>query len=81
MTEQTTQGHNRVREFVERIENLEAEKKTFTDDIREVYAEAKKADLNTKALRRLIVERRQDREAVEELEEAMDIYRHALGMT
>lgn len=69
---------SKLKSFVERIEKLEEEQRAIGVDKRAVYDDAKDADYNTKALRKLIAERRQkDREAVTE---AMDGYRVALGM-
>ncbi len=49
------------RPFVERIERLEEEKKTISEDIRDVYAESKANGFDTKALRAVIRLRKRDR--------------------
>jgi len=68
----------RLKSFVDRIEHEEEDLRERRKGVREIYDEAKDAQYNTKALRKLIAERRQkDRE---EIAEAMDGYRHALGM-
>lgn len=69
-----------LRAFVERIERLEEEKQTIADDIKDVYGEAKATGFDTKALRKIIQERKQDQDARQEFETVLDIYRHALGM-
>jgi len=69
-----------IKTFVSRIEVLEAEKRDLAADIKDIYAEAKSAGYNTKALRKVIAERRIDAAKRQELEETMDQYRHALGM-
>ena len=76
---------DQLKAFVERIEKLEEEKKAISDDIRDVYAEAKGNGFDVKALRmvirwsgtepklRLMVEAREDglmRRALESLEQA-----------
>ena len=43
-----------LKSFVERIEKLEEEKKALAEDVREVYAEAKGAGFDTKALRTVV---------------------------
>ena len=42
---------DQLKAFVERIERLEEEKKTISDDIRDVYAESKANGFDVKALR------------------------------
>lgn len=80
-------GHNsgtaaagQLRAFVERIERLEEEKKTIADDIKDVYAEAKGSGFDTKAIRKIISERKQDAAERLEFESILDLYRHALNM-
>lgn len=69
-----------LRAIVERIERLEEEKKAIADDIKDVYGEAKANGYDTKALRKIVAERKQDRNEREEAEAVLDLYRHALGM-
>ena len=49
-----------LKAFVERVERLEEEKKTISDDIRDVYAEAKSSGFDVKALRAVVRLRKQD---------------------
>lgn len=70
----------RLRSFIERIERLEEERKALSDDIRDVYAEAKAIGFDAKAMRQIIRERKMDRDDRAELEALLDTYRHALGM-
>jgi len=46
-----TVAADQLRLFIERIERLEEEKKGISDDVRDVYAEAKGTGFDTKALR------------------------------
>lgn len=79
-------GHNsgvapdRLKSFVERVEQLEEEKKGLADDIRDVVAEAKGAGFDTKILRKVIRLRKQDKAKREEEEALTEVYLHALGM-
>lgn len=73
-------GKDQLRAFVERIERLEEEKKTTSDDIRDVYAEAKGNGFDTKALRAVIRLRKQDANERAEHEAILDTYMQALGM-
>jgi uncharacterized protein (UPF0335 family) len=70
----------KLKSFIERIERLDEEKKGISDDIREVFAEAKGQGFDTKAMRTVIKERKQDAAALDEFEAVLDLYRHALGM-
>jgi uncharacterized protein (UPF0335 family) len=69
-----------LKSFVERIERLEEEKKALGGDIKEVYAEAKGTGFDPKIMRMLIKERRMDKDALDEQEMLLDVYRRALGM-
>jgi uncharacterized protein (UPF0335 family) len=71
---------DQLKAFVERIERLEEEKKTTSDDIRDVYAEAKGTGFDTKALRSIVRLRKLDTDERREQQEVLDTYLHALGM-
>lgn len=78
-------GHNQVareqlRSLVERIERLEDEKKAISDDIRDVYAEAKGNGFDTKVLRQVISLRKMDQTERQEQDAIRDLYLSALGM-
>jgi uncharacterized protein (UPF0335 family) len=69
-----------LRAFVERIERLGEEKKTISDDIRDVFAEAKANGFDVKALRTVIKLRKLDLAERREQEAVLETYMHALGM-
>ncbi|MDZ7823145.1 MAG: DUF2312 domain-containing protein [Ahrensia sp.] len=71
---------DQLRAFVERIERLEEEKKTISDDIKDVYGEAKGNGFDTKVLRKVVSLRKQDMNERLEHEAVLDLYLHALGM-
>ena len=71
---------DQLKAFVERIERLEEEKKATSDDIRDVYAEAKGTGFDTKALRTIVRLRKMDTDERREQAEVLDTYLHALGM-
>jgi len=80
-------GHNsgadvkaKLKSLVERLENLEQEKKSFADDIKDVYVEAKSQGFDVKALRSIIRRRKQDADKLKEHEAIVDTYLMALGM-
>ncbi len=69
-----------LRAFIERIERLEEEKKSISDDIKDVYAELKGTGFDTKAVRTIIRLRKQDQAERQEAEAILDLYMNALGM-
>ena len=69
-----------LRQFIERAEHLEAEKKDIAEQISEVMAEAKGRGYDTKALRTLLKMRKQNRDQRAEEEAILDLYKSALGM-
>lgn len=79
MSNESTIGAE-LRQFIERIENLESERKDIADQVKEVYAEAKGRGFHAPAIREIIKERRLDPDSVAEQEAILDIYRNALGM-
>ena len=78
-------GHNsiaadRLLSLIERIERLGEEKKALQEDIKDIFAEAKGAGFDVKALREVLKLRAQDKEEREEREAIRDAYLRALGM-
>jgi uncharacterized protein (UPF0335 family) len=80
-------GHNsesfakdQLKSIIERIERLEEEKKTISDDVKGVYAEAKGNGFDTKALRTIVRMRKQDANERQEQETILETYLQALGM-
>ncbi|HMA57219.1 MAG TPA: DUF2312 domain-containing protein [Pseudolabrys sp.] len=71
---------DQLKAFIERIERLEEEKKATSDDLRDVYAEAKATGFDTKALRTIVRLRKMDTDERREQQEVLDTYLHALGM-
>ncbi len=69
-----------LRQFIERFERLESEKKDIADQQKEVMAEAKGRGYDTRVMRKLVAMRRRDREDLAEEEAVLDLYREALGM-
>jgi uncharacterized protein (UPF0335 family) len=77
-TEEVNAGH--LRAFIERIERLEEEKKALSDDIKDVYGEAKANGFDVKIMRKIVSLRRKDRDERMEEETILDLYLAALGM-
>ncbi|MCU0885308.1 MAG: DUF2312 domain-containing protein [Hyphomicrobiales bacterium] len=70
---------DQLKSIVERIERLEEEKKTITDDIKEVYSEAKANGYDVKVLRKVISIRKRDLRERREEEAILDLYLQAVG--
>ncbi|CAA7617202.1 DUF2312 domain-containing protein [Magnetospirillum sp. SS-4] len=68
-----------LRQFVDRIERLEQEKKQLSDDIKDVYGQAKSQGFDVKILRKIISLRKKDRQEREEEEQILELYLAALG--
>lgn len=78
-------GHNNatgaeLAAFIDRVEKLTEERQTYTDDIKDVYGEAKGKGFDTKVLRKIVALRKIDKVKREAEERIMETYLHALGM-
>ena len=71
---------DQLKAIVERVERLEEEKKAISDDIRDVYAEAKGNGFDVKSLRVVVRLRKEDVDERKEHEAILETYLHALGM-
>lgn len=71
---------NQLKLVVEKIERLEEEKLQISEQIKEVFAEARADGFDVKTLRTIVKMRRMKPEDVNEQEELLDIYLQALGM-
>ena len=71
---------DRLRLLIERVERLEEEKKGISDDIKDVYSEAKAVGYDTRAMREMVKLRKMSREDREETEAIRDTYARALGL-
>ncbi|RCW84177.1 DUF2312 domain-containing protein [Paracoccus lutimaris] len=71
---------NELRQFIEQIEQLEAEKKDISEQIRDIYAESKARGYDQKALKTIVSLRKKDKNEVAEQEAILEVYKAALGM-
>lgn len=69
-----------LRQFIERWERLEADKRDILEDQKEVMAEAKGRGYDTKVMRKVIALRKRDANDLAEEEAVLDMYKAALGM-
>ena len=76
-------GHvaaDELRLLIERAERLEEEKKGISDDISDVFAEAKGRGYDPKAIRKILAIRKKKKEEYQEEEAILEVYMQALGM-
>ncbi len=71
----------KIRSFVERIENLDAELQELNEQKKEVFAEAKGDGFDVRILKEIIKLRKQDKEERDEREGLLDLYMRAMEQT
>lgn len=69
-----------LRQFVERFERLEQEKRDISDQQKEVMAEAKARGYDTKVMRKVVALRKREPDDIAEEEAILEMYKEALGM-
>lgn len=70
---------DRLKSFIQRIERLEEEKRGITEDIKEIYAEAKGTGFDTKIIRKVIQRRKMDKADRQEQDSLLELYEIALA--
>jgi uncharacterized protein (UPF0335 family) len=71
-------ARNTLNSLVERIERLETDKKAISEDMKEVYSEAKATGFDVTILRKVIARRKLDVSKFNEMEELIDLYMSVL---
>lgn len=69
-----------LRQFIERYEQLESEKKDVAEQQKEVMAEAKGRGYDTKVMKQVIALRKRKPDDIAEEEAVLEMYKSALGM-
>ena len=69
---------DRIRSFVERIEQLDTELQELNEGKKEVFAEAKGEGFDVKILKEIIRLRKQDQDLRDEHETLLDVYMRAM---
>lgn len=72
-------ANGQLKSIVERIEHLSAEKDEISEQVKEVFSEAKGSGFDVAVLRKVIARRKKDRARVQEEEAILDLYLVALG--
>jgi uncharacterized protein (UPF0335 family) len=71
---------DQLRLFIERVERLEEERKGISDDVRDVYSEAKSQGYDSKIMKQIVRLRKMSHEDRQEMEAILDLYKSALGL-
>lgn len=79
MTEENVSA-TQLRQYIERIETLEEEKKGIANDIKDVYAEAKATGFDPKTMKALVRLRKMEAAARQEAEALLETYKAAIGL-
>jgi uncharacterized protein (UPF0335 family) len=70
----------KLKQYVEQVERLEADKTAISADIKDVFTVAKSEGFDVKIMRKIIAIRKLDPDEYQEQESILDMYRRALGM-
>ncbi len=71
---------DQLRLYLERIERLEEEKRSISEDIKDVYSEAKSSGFDVKVMRQIVKLRRMETHVRQEWEAVLETYKDALGL-
>jgi len=70
-----------LRQFIERFEQLDSEKKDVAEQQKELMAEAKGRGYDTKVMRKVVALRKRKPDELAEEEAVLEVYKAALGMS
>ncbi len=69
---------DQLKQYIDRIERLEAEKSALLDDIKQVFDEAKANGFDVKTMKQIIKLRKLDKNKLAEQDAILELYRQAL---
>jgi uncharacterized protein (UPF0335 family) len=75
----TPTSQEKLKQFVDRIERLNEEKKALAEDLKDIFADIKALGFDAKAVRAIVKIRAQDRQEREEMEAIVELYLAAVG--
>jgi uncharacterized protein (UPF0335 family) len=78
MSDTVSVAGDRIRSFVERVEQLDTELQELNEQKKEVFAEAKGEGFDVKVLKEIIKLRKQDKDERDEHETLLDVYMRAM---
>jgi len=67
-----------LKQTIEKIEHIEAQKADLSEDVKEVYAEAKGCGFDTKIMRQVIRRRKIEREDRDEMDDMIKVYEETI---
>lgn len=67
-------------QYIQKIERLEHDKANVTQDLKEVFMDAKNNGFEVKTLKKIIQIRKMDKNKLAEEEALLELYRSALGV-
>jgi len=70
----------RLKAFLDRIERLEEERKGISDDIKDIYSEAKGVGFDVPTMKKVLKARKMETEKRNEQMELFDLYSAAVGL-
>ena len=73
-------GADQLRQYIERIERLEEEKRALMADIKDIYSVAKSTGFEPKVMRQIVKIRAMDKDLLAEQDMLLSTYRDALGL-
>ena len=76
----STTSADQLRQYIERVERLEDEKRSLMADIKDVYAEAKSTGFEPKIMRQIVKMRAMDSDLLNEQDALLSTYREAVGL-
>ena len=76
----STTSADQLRQYIERVECLEEEKRGLMADIKDVYSEAKATGFEPKIMRQIVKMRAMDRDLLNEQDALLSTYRQAVGL-
>ena len=71
---------DQLRLLIERVERLEEEKKGISEDIKDVYGEAKSTGFDVKTIKTIVRLRKMEKHHRDEAEALLETYQQALGL-
>lgn len=73
-------GSDQLRQYIERVERLEEEKRALIADIKDIYYEAKASGFEPKNMRQIVRMRAMDKDLLAKQDTLLTTYREALGI-
>ena len=69
---------DQLKQYIDRVERLEAEKTALLDDIKQVFDEAKANGFDVKTMKQIVKLRKLDKNKLAEQDAILELYRQAL---